>query len=647
MSCRARVSGRISRSLAVGLFLWAAGAATSAAQTEPPRVRRIFIQGAEQISPSEVRKEMRLRQKVWWKPFQKNYLYGPDHLESDLTRILTLYHNEGFIFARIDEATVSYQSRDWVDIEIQVTEGARVYVAGAELVGPGGEDAARLREKIKIRPGEPLMEHLLARDENRLLEACHEMGRALAEVTRETRVREDSARVCYHVAVGPLVRLGEIDIAGLTRTKEQIVRRELVLKTGEIFRVSRAARTQERLYDLGLFRSVRIEPTYQERRRLTEPPREVEVDLTLDVVERPPGSYGFGLGYTSNDRIRLSGDWQYNNLGGRARLLRAQAEISYSFRDPPDQRFRRPEEWNLIFTYGAPWLLNTPTRWQLRSRYSFKRWSLTAPTPDEYIFEIGMFAGWELSRYLRLIGSLENRWTEQDSTGIDSKAYVTRRISLSLLEDRRDFILDPHKGHFAQFKSEHAGGLLGGQVSFVRWTASYSRYVPVGEGFTWAYRLRGGYVHPIGDNGQPPGTSRLDRIPYDDRFFAGGATTVRGYAERSLGPQTEGGTTGGTTSILLNIELRFSLFWKFGGAVFYDAGNVWADIRDLSWAHWFEGWTRSTYSELDAAHTLGFGVRFATPVGPVRLDYGRKMGRGARDHYKQDSELHFSLGQAF
>jgi hypothetical protein len=281
-------------------------------------VRRIFIQGAEQISPSEVRKEMRLRQKVWWKPFQKNYLYGPDHLESDLTRILTLYHNEGFIFARIDEATVSYQSRDWVDIEIQVTEGARVYVAGAELVGPGGEDAARLREKIKIRPGEPLMEHLLARDENRLLEACHEMGRALAEVTRETRVREDSARVCYHVAVGPLVRLGEIDIAGLTRTKEPIVRRELVLKTGEIFRISRAARTQERLYDLGLFRSVRIEPTYQERRRLTEPPREVEVDLTLDVVERPPGSYGFGLGYTSNDRIRLSGDWQYNNLGGLA-----------------------------------------------------------------------------------------------------------------------------------------------------------------------------------------------------------------------------------------------------------------------------------------------------------------------------------------
>lgn len=634
-------------------------AAWTPVAADPPKVRRIVFKGAEQISPSALRGAMRLQQRSIWKPFQKNYFYGTDHLEPDLARIFAHYRGEGFVFARIDEAIVRHLSRDWVEIEIHVNEGRRAYISGAVVQGVCGAIKDRLDEEVRITPGEPLMERKLREDEERLLAICRDKGYALGEVTRELRFRADSAAVFYIVELGPLVHVGEIHVEGFDRTHEAVIRRELAFEEGQVFRLSRAITTQERLFDLGLFQSVRIRPSYSDSTRVLGDGGDVDVDLTVVVAEKAPGWYGLGFGYTSAERIRLRGEWGYRNLWGRARCLQAMAEVSYQNQQERGREVRRLKDWRAELVYSEPWLLGTfIERNQIRGFYRFER----EPILDEYIWGLAFRARWHLSRYRNLIAAIENKWTEEKKWNdardaiVEERDFQTRFVSLSFSEDRRDFILDPHRGHFRQAAAEYAGGPLGGEASFVRLTVGFSHYVPLSRRFTWAHRARVGYASPVGTG--LGGESDVERVPYDDRYFAGGATTVRGYAEKSLGYYVSPNQPqGGLAVMVLNWELRFLLFWKIGGVVFLDAGNVWADYRHIEWSQLYRGWTRSTYSELDMVYALGMGVRLRTPVGPLRLDYGLKMGKSRRPiafdgegrptEYESDGEWHLCLGQAF
>ena len=635
------MSRRWAWSWALSLLVCCCGPAggNSDQSADPPRVRHITLTGLGELSPGDLRGAMHLKQESWWRLGQRNFFYGTDYLEADLTRLVAHCRAEGFPFAQIENVVVRRLSADWVDIEIAMSEGPRIYIRGAEL-GPVPPAMRKdLEEEIHLPRGEPLRgRHLLAA-EDRLLRICQDEGHALARIERDLHFAGDSVTVLYQIAMGPLVRVGEITTQGYQRTREPVIRREIVLREGDPFRLSKAVRTQERLFDLGLFRSVRITPAYDDSLRTGVSPAEIAVDLAVNVRERKPGWYGFGFGFSSNDRVRLLGEWGYRNLAGRARSLEAEAEIAYTVQEKGlKQQFKRPKMWELQLIYAAPWLLNTPTRWQIRGYYRYERRYDREPWLDEYITGLLLRARWDLTRFRRLIGSIENKWTEGDST------YVTRFISLGLSEDRRDFLLDPTRGHVMQAKAEYAGRFLGGEADFTRMTASYAGYFTLSRGIVWAHRAKVGYVHPVG---RSTGVlTPMEKVPFDERFFLGGGTTVRGYPEESLGPQEDGQPQGGQALILLNAEIRFDLFWKLGAALFFDAGNVWADYRQIKWAHWRRGWTASGDSELNVAYASGLGLRLRTPVGPIRLDYGMHMGLG-RSGAAEETEWHLSLGQAF
>jgi outer membrane protein insertion porin family len=283
-------------------------------------------------------------------------------------------------------------------------------------------------------------------------------------------------------------------------------------------------------------------------------------------------------------------------------------------------------------------LLGTPTRWQLRPYVEHKRWFEQTVAIEEDVVGVALRGRWDLTRYRWLLGSLENKWTILDST------FVTRFISLSVTQDSRDFVLDPRSGSLNQIGAEHAGGILGGQTEFTRYTLGLSNYAPMGSGFVWARRFRAGYIHPYRI---PHGQTALASVPLGERFFTGGGTSVRGYAEESLGPRQDGQSQGGLVLLLLNAEVRFPLLWRMGGVIFLDAGNVWSDYKQITWSCFTRAWTASDFDERDVAYGLGAGLRFNTPVGPVRLDYAVKIGQGYRDLSGQDYEWHLNLGHAF
>jgi len=609
----------------------------------PPRIRAIRFDGNAQVSAGALRDVMHLRPHAWWRPFQENYFYGTDHLERDLERVLAHYHNQGFVLARIDEAYVRYIDPEWVDLEIELTEGRRVFVREVALEVSGARLREKLRSQLRLRVGAPLLEVRLREDEERLQEAAEEAGYAAAQVTREMRFAGDSATVVYWVDRGPLVRVGDVHITGVQRTHPSVVRREIRFDRGDVFRRARAAAFQDRLFELGLFRTVRLRPDYERFARVGRAAREVTVDLAVAVAEKPAGWYGFGFGLSSSDQLRLLGEWGYRNVMGRARAVQVSGQIGFWLEAASGIEAGDLAEHEVELSYTEPWVFSPVWgQLQLYSRYHQEA------TFDERIYGLVVSARRDLSRFERLLASFENKWVATtDSTSARSD-FQTRFLSLSLAADRRDFALDPHRGSFAQVRTEYAGGFLGGAASFVRLLATGSVYVPLGSELTWAARARAGWIRPIGRGVAAEGQPReLLRVPFDERFRAGGGTTVRGYDERSLGPySTEGQPLGGLATLLLNTEVRFPLVWQIGGAVFLDAGNVWETFEQLTWSRWSRPWSAEEYSELDVAFSFGTGLRLATPVGPLRLDYGIKLGR-SRPPGTPRHEWHLSLGQAF
>lgn len=609
---------------------------------EPPRIRRIVFQGAEQIPEGKLRGVMRLRQKAWYRPFELNAFHGSDQLERELERVLALYRSEGYVMARVEGVTVEYRSPEWVDLEIRIDEGRRAYVRSLTLDGVPATVEKAIAERFARWPGSPLRESLLLTDEQELQLRCEEEGYALAQISHEIRFGADSVDVVLWVDAGPLVRVGRIDIAGLTRTRRRVVAREIRLAEGDLYRRSRALASQERLFDLGLFRTVRIVPVGADTlgRQLARP--EIQLDLRVTVAEKPPGWYGFGLGLSSADQVRLLGEWGYRNLMGRARALQVKGLLSYALSSETGVRRAGPKERQLELIYTEPWVLG-PLWGQARAYVHFNR----EATFEEEIYGLVLGARRDLSRIERLYGSIENKWVATTDTTVTEDRYQTRFLSLSLAADRRDFALDPRGGSYVQVRGEYAGGFLGGAASFGRAVANASFYLPLAPGLSWAWRVRGGLIHPFGEGlDVEEGAPDLLRVPFEERFRAGGGTTVRGYSEGSLGAYSgEGQALGGLVMLLANLEIRFPIVWEFGGAVFLDAGNVWTDAGEVTMERWGHAWKRAEYSPLDVAYGLGAGLRFTTPVGPLRLDYGLKIGRERPGTGL--GEWHFSLGQAF
>ncbi|MCK4415196.1 MAG: BamA/TamA family outer membrane protein [Candidatus Eisenbacteria sp.] len=628
----------------LGVGAGRAGAQELDPREEPPKIEEIRFVGNERIEAGDLRGVMRLRQKSAWKPFQKIYFYGSDHLERDLERILALYRSEGYIFARIAGAQVEYRTPEWVTLQIEIVEGPRIHLAGARVAGVDEPLAGELARGLELVAGSPLREARAQEAEERLVRICQDRGYALAEVLREMRFQGDSVSVTMWVDPGPRIRVGAIRITGGERTKAQVIRRELRLRRGEVLRRSKVVAAQERLFDLGLFRSVRIAPTYGDSTVGGRDAAEVTLDLIVSVAEKPPGWFGFGVGISSADEARLVGEWGYRNLRGQARGVLVRTLLSYPIDTRQQGWIARNRERQLELSYTQPWLFVTPLRWQVGPYYRFHR----EPTFEEDIYGLLLGAHRQLGRFVRLIGSLENKWISTTDTTAARADYQIRFFSLALVGDRRDFVLDPRRGHLTQVRAEYAGGFLGGEASFARWLASRSAYLTLGGRFTWAHRIQVGYIDPIGEGIGAEGEERqLLGVPFDERFRAGGGTSVRGLAEKSLGPYSaDGQPLGGLALLLLNTELRFDLFWQLGGAIFLDAGNVWEDYRQITWSRWTRAWTGDSYSELDAAYSIGGGVRLRTPVGPLRLDYGVQVSTHRRPGTRR-GEWHFSLGQAF
>ena len=490
--------------------------------------------------------------------------------------------------------------------------GPRAVVKGVLVQGPtlppSGDDKGP--EELALRPGIPYRLRDVARSRDTLLAAWRRAGYLDARVQPDVVLSEakDEARVALVVEPGPRTIVEHVVLAGLGRTRAVTVEREMVLRPGEPFSFERVLESQRRLSSLGIF----------ERASIAElnPGRERRRDVVVGVQEAPRTSWSWGVGYSEQDRLRGSVELTRRNLGGLGRTASVFARGSVR---------------------GSRFLLNLREPWLFGRRLdSFLTafWEEENRTTFDYNRKGGIVhAGRTLNprtslilRYLYQDTDVYNIEVPIDEIDRQYRTYTVSGPSASIIFDTRDDPLEPKHGLFLGADLQLSAQALGG-VSYLRgfFQATNARRMRSDLVFVLSARL--GLASTYGNE------SPL--LPLPERFFAGGDYGPRGFPVDGVGPQVLGTDgklypTGGNAVVMGGAEVRYNLARAFQVASFVDTGNVYPEVRGIALP--------------ELRWSAGLGLRYRTPIGPVRLDWGYVLDP---EPGEPRSHFHLTIGHAF
>lgn len=577
---------------------------------EGPRVRvgPIRFDGVRALEPSELERIF------------ADALGGPwlveEKVEAAVERLVEAYRRHGYPDARVVSVERRYsEDRSEAGLRVVLEEGARVRVAEVRFEG---DPPPEIRSAtLATRQGQPYDPSAVERDRDALAQRLADLGYGDAQVKAEV-VRsaggdgESWATVHYRIEKGPRVRIRRIIVKNNYFTWDRVIRRELPFRPGDPYVPSQILEAQRRLYRLGLFRSVSLSP--------------VSVapglrDLHVRVAERPAGEAQYGFGYNTRSGLRNFLQLSHRNLFGTGRAVSLRGELN---QDPSNFL---PDEYLTTLDVREPRLLEswfdlrTNLVYQRSQRsideFSIRRFSFSTGLEREFApgIQTSLLLEFEDSRVFDVA-------PDAVLTGQDVGRLRTVTLNPILVFDGRDDAFAPTRGVFETLRVRYGTPAFGSEVHFAKATAQHSQYFSLAPGWILVYAARVGIAEPLG---------RSSTIPIRERFFLGGRTSVRGFDENSIGPRGErGNPIGGDFLLNGNGEFRFPLFWGLGGAVFVDGGGLYLRDRGISIREFRE--------------SAGPGLRYQTPIGAIRLDYGFKLDRRAGESIGQ---VHFTIGNLF
>ncbi|MBW7864448.1 MAG: outer membrane protein assembly factor BamA [Candidatus Hydrogenedentes bacterium] len=591
------------------------------------RIHDIEFEGNEAVSDRQLRKAMKTKQ-AWWFFGGK---YEEEKFEADLANVMNVYGDKGRLESEISKTDVVYTDNGkGMDITIYVSEGPEYTMESLEIAENKVFDDDEMTGVVKVRPGDVHNKGQVAKDVQLLQKGYQDSGYVDALVTPQVTLDREkkTTRVSYNVSEGDLKYVREIQITGNSVTKDEIIRRQMLLVPGERYDGTAVDQSKKRIENTRFFDSVRI--TLDETPDKTGD--ELFTDLNVDVEEGKTGTFNFGGGYSTEDGVGVYGEMRLNNFdianwpsfagGGQQLRLRINTgqrrdEYSLSFTEP--EFLGRPLSFGFDLydenydVRGGANYNEAATGGQLRlgknlSPYVFAQASLRAQEND--ISGIPWYANPEIRR------------TEGQSTTVSTRWSIERNT----LDSR----FDPGKGSVHILAVELAG--LGGDHDFVKFEHDSTWYKTVGgaEKVVLSLRQRDGLMTEYGDS---------DWVPLQDRFYAGGTSTIRGYRNRDIGPKVReylfwGDTfaVGGNMRLITNLEAKYKLSDILRVYAFADAGGVWRDIDDFDFG--------------DYRYSAGVGLGFNVPMlGPIRLDYAFPLNPD--DDQSSSGRLHLATGFRF
>ena len=563
--------------------------------------------------------------------------YDPDAIEADTDTITEFYRALGYLYMEIQEPDIK-MTGDKVNIIFSIKEGPRVMLSAISMKcmaqtpsvqkPEAGTDAyieCRMPAKdiygaISIKEGDPYNEVDISEAKRRVLELYGKRGFLDAALFTDSEISGTSASVLFKVMEGHITYFGKTLVIGNRQTRQRVIERELLHKEGSPVDNSLFLAERQRLYRLGLFSDIETELSERYPAPTAEKGGEGATrDVIYRVKEANAGAIEFGLGYGEYERVRGFFDIGYKNLFGMNRQVSFRTELSTL-----EQRYMLSyyEPWfiakDLIFKtlvlYENKEEVNIDTR---EIRYRLRRNSVSAGVEKKISDKLKIEMYYDFS-----VVKTDDVMPDIVLSKEDLGTLIISGLRPGLIYDTRDNPFEPTKGLLVGMSFKFASSVLLSQTDFTKLTMYVNKYQGITRGLVFAASLRGGIANGFG------GTREL---PIVERFFLGGRTTVRGYEQDTLGPKGRDNTpTGGNAFAMANLELRANIGRGWGLVAFTDGGNVWRKADSIEAAQ--------------LKYTTGLGLRYNTPVGPFRVDYGYKLNR-EKDESK--AEVHFSLGHAF
>jgi outer membrane protein insertion porin family len=570
-------------------------------------IDKIVIEGAQGLKPAKIKAIMLTQEREFY------ILRGTvqrQKLDQDIERVVSFYNDNGYIQARVETVDTQVdRATARVTIRIVVAEGPQFKVGGIDITGNKVLPVEELRRRVLLKPDDIYSRTKLQESVRGIVDVYGTIGRASADINPQVAldVPNRKVNITVEVSEGPEVFIERINVSGNTRSQEKILRRELPMAEGDLFTTQKLARAKQKLTNLNYFEKVETKTAPGSTKD--------KIVVNIEVTEKPTGLFSIGGGYSSQDGALGTLDLSQNNFLGRGYQLFLRLRGG-----------TETQQGTIGFT--DPWFLDRPLAAGFdifNNRRIFQDYTVNSLGGDvRFGAPIGDYGRWN-SLY-RLSQEKLNDVDPNASTEL-LEAEGTSIMSLlggSLSRDTRDNIADPTRGNYSVFGVDFAGiGTVDNR--FFRITATTTQHRPLWFGHVLSGRLMGGYQ--LGWFNDP--------VPFFERYYLGGPNTIRSFKSRQISPEDSSGTAiGGNVQVLGNIEYSVPLPFGFRVALFFDAGNVYGPDQSV----------RTPVDLTNLKYAVGSGLRWNSPFGPIRVDYGVNPNPKSGEKF---GNIQFSMGSAF
>jgi outer membrane protein insertion porin family len=607
-------------------------AATACRETGVIRVNSLNFNGVKAVDDGALKGAIATKagSKLFW---GKKRFFDRSQFEVDLKRISAFYSDRGYPKARISQFDVKLNAKqDAVDITLTIDEGEPVLVTSIDYQGFGTIPEAHfntVKRDAPIKVKQPRDKALVLATRELALNELRDHGYPYASV----KVDEDDGPGGLEAALtfigdsGKIAHFGPTTVQGNESVSDRVILREVTFKEGDLYRRSRVVDAQRRLYGLSLFQFANVEPVDIDHQPDVVPTR-------ITVAEGPRQRVNLALGYGTEEQVRADAEYHRLNFLGGAREAGVHARWS-SLDRGVQVDFTQPylfDPHTSLNVMGQQWYSETPA---YNSTTTGVITTATYRLRQRTSAAVSFRTERDASSIAPLVAADPKLRNNLIALGLDPETLEQRgvisSIKLEAHHSTADNLLNATKGYQATASVEEAGRLLGGTFEFTQVTVEGRHYFSIGKRVVLANRAQlGNIASPAGD---------LTLVPFSRKFFIGGASSVRGWGRYEISPLSDSGLPiGGNSMFQFSSEARARIRGSFGAVAFFDTGNVWAASWDIRLD--------------DLRNAVGTGLRYTTPVGPLRFDVGYQLnpipgllvdGSPQTRRWR----MHFSIGQAF
>ncbi|MFH1283246.1 MAG: outer membrane protein assembly factor BamA [bacterium] len=572
-------------------------------------IKEVKVVGVTQYKTKKIKKLMKTKRKK---------VFKQENLDLDIAKIYDFYKNRGFLNVNITEPVISYNAeRTGLFIEFEINEGRKYKINSYEFSGNTVYSEKELKDVVVIKTNRLFKEETYQDTIRNIQELYANKGYLRVDVAAK-KITDDEkgiVDIVFEIRENEVVYVDRIYVDGNLSTKEKVIRREILIKEGEPFSAIKVRRSFERIMNLGFMDDVQID--IQQPRALDR------ADLVFEVTEGKPGVLSAGAGFSSVDGVLGTMSVSHINLFGRAQKLNLMWEFG-----------ERRQSYDISFT--EPWIFDKPVSFGVDIFDTVRRRQY-GDDPTAYrerrrgggirvgprfsdIYSAFFNYSYENIRVFDIDQDLADQISASDD--------VTSSLTPQIVRDTRDNVFDPTRGSRNSLAVQVAGGPFGGDINFCKPILKSSWFFPTFWKFVFSLNLETGAVKHFLPSKE---------VPIFERFYVGGSDSIRGYDYRGeIGP-----FEGGNVMAVLNAEYKFPIVQEkrrtiLQGAFFLDVGNAWRSSKDVD----LRIGSQDEYMKAG----VGFGIRFKTPVFPIRLDWGYGLNHQPGEDL---SQFYFTIGNIF